>query len=108
MVYPRGKGLGGSRSINYMLYTRGSRHDFDEWADLGCSGWSYKDVLPFFIKMEENSNEEYLRSGYHGRNGPLKFCDLKKTPLIDAFLEAGQELGHPIIDINGKEQLGWS
>ena len=46
-----------------MSYTRGSRHDFDEWADLGCDGWSYKDVLPYFIKSETNANKAYLKSG---------------------------------------------
>ena len=63
ILYPRGKGLGGSGSINYLLYTRGSRYDFDEWEDMGCSGWSYKDVLPYFIKAEDNANEEYVKNG---------------------------------------------
>jgi len=63
VFYPRGKGLGGSGSINYMSYTRGSRHDFNLWSELGCTGWSYKEVLPYFIKSEDNTNSEYIKSG---------------------------------------------
>ena len=60
--YPRGKGLGGSTN-NYLAYIRGSRHDYDQWAQLGCDGWSYRDILPYMMKCEGNSNEEYLKSG---------------------------------------------
>ena len=69
IFYPRGKGLGGSGSINFMIYVRGSRYDYDEW-DRKCggnSGWSYKDVLPYFINAEENSNKEYIKSGKYLR-----------------------------------------
>ena len=55
--------LGGSSSINHMLYTRGNRYDFDSWAASGCDGWSYKDSLPYFIKAESNRNEKFLESG---------------------------------------------
>ncbi len=58
-----GKGLGGSSNINYMEYLRGSRHDFDEWAHNGAHGWAYKDVLPYFIKSEDNHNAEFVRTG---------------------------------------------
>ncbi|KAK2156357.1 hypothetical protein LSH36_215g00002 [Paralvinella palmiformis] len=108
VFYPRGKGLGGSGSINYMSYTRGSRHDFNLWSELGCTGWSYKEVLPYFIKSEDNTNSEYIKSGYHGKDGPMKISDFKKTPLVQAFLDAGLHLGYKMIDINGAEQLGFS
>jgi choline dehydrogenase len=58
-----GKGLGGSSLINYMQYLRGSRHDYDEWANNGATGWGYKDVLPYFIKSEDNHNGQYVMSG---------------------------------------------
>ena len=58
-----GRGLGGIEAINYLSYTCGSRHDYDEWEELGCSGWSYRDVLPYFMKSESNSNEQYVQSG---------------------------------------------
>jgi len=63
LAYPRGRGLGGSASINYLAFIRGSRHDYDEWAELGCSGWSYCDVLPYMMKCEDNSNKEYADNG---------------------------------------------
>jgi len=63
LTYPRGKGLGGSASINYLAFIRGSRYDYDEWAELGCSGWSYCDVLPYMMKCEDNSNTEYANNG---------------------------------------------
>lgn len=108
VLYPRGKGLGGSGSINYMSYTRGSRHDYNLWAELGCNGWSYKEVLPYFIKSEDNANLQYVKSGYHGKGGPMKIADFKRTPLVQAFLDAGLDLGYKILDINGADQLGFS
>jgi choline dehydrogenase len=107
LTYPRGRGLGGSASINYLAFIRGSRYDFDEWAELGCSGWSYRDVLPYMIKCEDNANVEYAKSGYHGTSGPMKIADLNKTPLVEAFLDAGRELGYDIVDVNGPQQLGF-
>lgn len=61
--WPRGRVLGGTSNLNSMLYIRGSRHDYDAWAKDGCDGWSYKEVLPYFIKSEDNQNEEYVKSG---------------------------------------------
>ena len=61
--WPRGRVLGGSSNLNSMLYIRGSRHDYDTWAEQGSEGWSYKDVLPYFIKSEDNYNDAYVKSG---------------------------------------------
>lgn len=108
LTYPRGKVLGGSSAINYLAYLRGSRFDYDEWAKMGCNGWGFSDILPYMIKSEENSNPEYLKSGYHGSNGPMKIADLQMTPLVDAFLDAGRELGYEINDVNGRNPLGFS
>ena len=58
-----GKGLGGTSNLNYLLYLRGSRHDYDSWAANGAQGWSYKDVLPYFIKSEDQRNGEFVRTG---------------------------------------------
>ena len=105
--WPRGKILGGSSSINCMVYIRGSPEDYDYWAeDLGCDGWSYKDVLPYFMKAENNQNPDYVRSGYHGNSGPWKISDTNHTVLVERFLEAGKELGYKVGDNNGKEQVG--
>lgn len=108
LAYPRGRGLGGSASINYLAFIRGSRHDYDEWAELGCSGWSYRDVLPYMIKCEDNSNKEYANNGYHGTSGPMKIADLQLTPLVEAFLDAGRELSYEVLDVNGATMLGFS
>jgi len=63
-IWPAGKGLGGSSLINYMQYLRGSRHDYDGWASGGAAGWAYRDVLPYFIKSEDQQNGEFVRTGY--------------------------------------------
>lgn len=70
--YPRGRGLGGAGSINYLSYTRGNRYDFDEWADLGCDGWSYRDLLPYMIKSEANANDDYVKSGQSLHQSEIK------------------------------------
>ncbi len=104
--WPRGKVLGGSSSINYMLYARGNRHDFDQWQALGNEGWSYADVLPYFKKAE---NRERGASAYHGVGGPLNVFDLPAiNPLTEAFIEAGVELGWSRNDdSNGASQEGF-
>jgi choline dehydrogenase len=103
--WPRGKVLGGSSSLNGLLYVRGQREDYDRWAELGNPGWSYKDVLPYFRKSED---QERGASEYHGVGGPLKVSDLRlRRPIADHFIAAAQETGIPFNDdYNGATQEG--
>ncbi len=103
--WPRGKVLGGSSSINGLIYIRGQRQDFDLWRQLGNAGWSYDDVLPYFRKAED---QERGANDYHGKGGPLGVSDLKTDhPLHDAFIAGAQEAGYPYnADFNGAEQEG--
>ncbi len=102
---PRRKVLGGSSSINTMIYMRGNCYDYDHWCALGNQGWSYADVLPYFKKAE---HQERGVSAYHGVGGPLNVADLRcVNPLTRAFVAAGIELGWPPnADFNGAEQEG--
>lgn len=102
---PRGKTLGGSSSINAMIYIRGSRHDYDRWAESGATGWGWDNVLPYFKKAEDN---ERGADDFHGVGGPLGVSDLRyKNPLSDVFLQAASELQLPLnSDFNGESQDG--
>src|SRR5260221_7779168 len=102
---PRRKVLGGSSSINTMIYMRGNCYDYDHWCALGNQGWSYADVLPYFKKAE---HQERGVSAYHGVGGPLNVADLRcVNPLTRAFVAAGVELGWSHnADFNGAEQAG--
>jgi choline dehydrogenase len=106
LYWPRGKVLGGSSSINAMIYIRGNSQDYDHWRELGNPGWSYADVLPYFKKSE---NQERGPSEYHGTGGPLNVSDLCcMNPLSQAFLEAAEESGfsrNP--DFNAASQEGF-
>jgi choline dehydrogenase-like flavoprotein len=103
---PRGKVLGGSSSINAMLYVRGSHYDYDHWAALGNTGWSYQDVLPFFKKAEHN--ETHPDNAYHGSGGLQNVAEPRSpSPLNQLFLEACALHGIPYNpDYNGAEQFG--
>lgn len=105
IYWPRGKTLGGSSAINGLIYIRGQQQDYDHWAELGNTGWSYADVLPYFIKSESN---ERGAIPLHGGNGPLKVSDIHhKDELIEAFLDGAQEIGVPrTTDFNGQNQEG--
>lgn len=105
LYWPRGKVLGGSSTINAMIYTRGNPYDYDHWQALGNRGWSFADVLPYFTKGEHH---ESGASTYHGVGGPLHVADLRYTnPLSHAFIAAGVELGlHHNDDFNGPVQEG--
>ncbi|MEY4376614.1 MAG: hypothetical protein RJB26_1164 [Pseudomonadota bacterium] len=102
---PRGKVLGGSSSVNAMVYIRGVPADYDAWAAAGNSGWSYADVLPYFKRAEHN---ERGADEFHGTGGPLNVMDLRSAPdLRNAFVEAGVQAGWPHNpDFNGATQLG--
>ena len=102
---PRGKCLGGSSAINAMVYIRGHRQDYDDWAALGNEGWSYDEVLPYFIKSEKN---ERIKDQYHGNDGPLSVIDLHSdNPLQEKYIAAAKEQGYKILDdFNGAEQEG--
>ncbi|WP_345793914.1 choline dehydrogenase [Thauera sp. JM12B12] len=103
--WPRGKVLGGSSSLNGLLYVRGQREDYDRWAELGNEGWSFDEVLPYFKKSED---QERGASAYHGVGGPLKVSDLRlRRPIADHFIKAAQEIGIPYNDdYNGASQEG--
>src|SRR5215472_11083880 len=91
LYWPRGKVLGGSSSINAMIYVRGHRNDYNGWRDLGNLGWGYQEVLPYFKKSED---QERGASEYHGTGGPLHVSNLRTLhPISDAFVEAAEEAG---------------
>ena len=106
--WARGKVLGGSSILNSLLYTRGSRHDYDEWESLGCTGWGYKDVLPYFLKSEDMKIDSLKSSKYHNTGGPLAVSAGGVTPLAEKYLQAGKEIGYNIVDYNGESQEGFS
>ena len=106
--WPRGKVLGGSGMLNGMQYTRGSKYDYDEWTRNGCTGWSYKDVLPYFLKSEDIQINDLKSSIYHSSGGPLAVSSGKVTHLADLYMKAGKEAGYNISDYNGEEQEGFS
>lgn len=105
ITWPRGKGLGGSSAINGLLYIRGQHADFDDWARLGATGWSFREVLPYFRKSERYEGGE---SEYHGGSGELCVANLRNDhPYCQAWIEAGVEAGHgrnP--DFNGAQTGG--
>jgi len=105
LYWPRGKVMGGTSSINGMLYVRGNPADYDGWAQRGCRGWSYEEVLPFFRKSERYRGGE---DEYRGRGGPLRVEDYRTIlPLTHKFVEAAQQAGFPFTpDYNGRNQEG--
>ncbi|WP_349742694.1 GMC family oxidoreductase [Roseateles cavernae] len=102
---PRGRVLGGSSAINAMVYIRGHRSDYDAWAAAGNPGWSFDELLPYFIRSENNSR---LGAPWHGQSGPLRVSDLRSdSPLHAAWLEAARHCGHPVLDdFNAGEMEG--
>ncbi|MDR3417887.1 MAG: choline dehydrogenase [Nevskia sp.] len=110
MYQPRGKTLGGSSSINAQVYIRGHASDFDRWAGLGCSGWSYEDVLPYFRRMENYEGQcEPRDHRFHGKGGPLNIPARRNlNPLSQAFLDAAAQAGMTrTSDFNGAQQEGY-
>ena len=104
---PRGRVVGGSGSINGMVYFRGQPRDFEDWVALGNPGWSYREVLPYFIRSE--NNDSYPGSPYHGHEGPIRVSHIPKpNPMIAAFLEAMRSLGFKRCeDFNGPDPEGY-
>jgi len=105
LFWPRGKAYGGSSSINAMVYIRGQKRDYDSWEKLGNKGWSYQDVLPYFIKSEGNQT---MDCKLHGNSGPLSVDNLRTVnTLSGAFIDAGEEVGFKVNnDFNGENQEG--
>lgn len=103
-AWPRGKVLGGSSSINGLLYIRGQHADYDNWRQLNCEGWSWDDVLPYFRRSE---HQELGENEWHGTGGPLNVSDPRaKFPVSDAVIEACGQAGLPRRDVNGENQEG--
>lgn len=105
LIWPRGRVLGGSSSINAMVYVRGQPQDFDMWRQRGCTGWGWHDVLPYFRRAEDQARGE---DDWHGTGGPLGVADVRdRHPLSDAFIEAATQAGLPQNDdFNGPSQEG--
>ncbi|VDH99913.1 choline dehydrogenase [Mytilus galloprovincialis] len=106
--WPRGRVLGGSSSINYLAFVRGSRHDYDQWAKEGCTGWSYKDVLPYFLKIEDIQIPDLFNSPYHSRGGNLPISESRVSPLPDVYSRSAKELGMKTVDLNGEDMIGYT
>ena len=109
LVVPRGKVIGGSSSVNGMVYVRGHARDFDTWAQMGATGWSYADVLPYFLRMENWSSQSGGDPEWRGNSGPLHVTrGPRKNPLYHAFVEAGRQAGYQTTDdYNGEQQEGF-
>ena len=107
LATPRGKVIGGSSSINGMVYVRGHARDFDTWAEMGADGWAYADVLPYFKRMEASHGGSGPE--FRGTDGPLHVTrGPRSNPLFDAFIEAGRQAGYPVTqDYNGQQQEGF-
>jgi choline dehydrogenase len=107
LSHPRGRVLGGSSSINGMMYVRGHARDYDRWAQMGCRGWSHADVLPYFRRAERHPRGP---DAYHGGDGPLAVSSpqIERAPLARAFIQAGLEAGYPYTqDVNAAQQEGF-
>ncbi|MDA7483461.1 GMC family oxidoreductase N-terminal domain-containing protein [Planktomarina temperata] len=103
--YTQAKVIGGGSAINAQIYTRGNAHDYDDWRQMGCDGWGYDDVLPYFRKAEDNETYE---NRYHGKGGPLGVSEPRAPlPICEAYFDAAAEVGIPRnMDINAEKQDG--
>lgn len=106
MQWPHGKTLGGSTNINYMIYIRGHPNDFNRWAAAGNPGWSYDEILPYYLKLEDD-HISIADDGYHSTGGPLTVSDIPyRTGIVKRYVQAAQEAGYPYVDYNGRNQSG--
>ncbi|KAI1301455.1 Glucose dehydrogenase -like protein [Halotydeus destructor] len=106
--WPRGKLLGGSSAINFMVYVRGNKNDFDNWDKNGATGWSYADLYPYFLKAEDNRDPHYAYNGYHSTGGPLTVeTPPDPRPVAQVWPEAGKQMGYRAQDLNGAQQAGF-
>ncbi|KAG8187898.1 hypothetical protein JTE90_001661 [Oedothorax gibbosus] len=109
LPWPRGKGLGGSSLLNFFMYVRGNRRDYDTWEREGAEGWGWKDVFPYFLKSEDNTDPEIANNGYHSTGGLLSVSSAQyNSTMMTAFANAASERGYGYRDINGAKQTGYS
>uniref|UniRef100_H2XME9 Glucose-methanol-choline oxidoreductase N-terminal domain-containing protein n=2 Tax=Ciona intestinalis TaxID=7719 RepID=H2XME9_CIOIN len=105
-LWPRGKVIGGSSCYNYMMYVRGDKHDYDEWAAEGAIGWDYKNILPFF-KKSQNVGDPELSKEYHGTKGFINTGYSYTSPMAETFIKAGQKIGYESGDYNAENTIGF-
>ncbi|XP_055638852.1 glucose dehydrogenase [FAD, quinone] isoform X2 [Toxorhynchites rutilus septentrionalis] len=107
--WPKGRGLGGTSLINFLIYTRGHWRDYDDWERAGNLGWGYRDVLPYFKKSERVKIGKFKRSRYHSDAGYLDIeYSSYETPMLRSFIEAGKQMGYRETDPNGEDMMGFS
>ncbi|PSN57094.1 hypothetical protein C0J52_01323 [Blattella germanica] len=108
-TWPRGKMVSGTGGMQGMMYTRGNPRVYNDWAEGGAEGWSYEEVLPYFLKAENNLESKTMDAGFHGTTGPLTVQRFPHhPPLSEAFLAAGEEIGYSVHDLNGNNQTGFA
>ena len=108
-AFHRGKVMGGTSTINFMAAVRGNRRNYDRWEEMGNPGWGYKDVLPYFLKIENMTIPELAaNTKYHSTSGyqSISYAPYR-SPMADAYVEGGAELGYRVIDYNGETQTGF-
>ncbi|GIZ00760.1 glucose dehydrogenase [Caerostris extrusa] len=107
VLWPGGKGLGGVSMFNDLIYSRGFKKTYDKWAEQGAVGWSYDDIFPYFVKLEDNRDPEYLANGYHSVGGPMTIEKPGyQSPIKGPIFEAAKNLGYKRIDPTTTEQTG--
>ncbi|GIX69232.1 glucose dehydrogenase [Caerostris darwini] len=103
-----GKGLGGSSLLSFSTYSRGNSKNYDDWSAQGATGWSYDEVFPYFLKLEDNRDIEYLEDGYHTVGGPVTVEKPRyKSEIKEPIFEAAQQFGYQVVDPNGAYQTGF-